>query len=613
MDPRQYRAPTGDPWAELRTRVASEIASRLGALGATVRPEDLEREIAAPPEGMGDLAVPLFRYAKPLRRSPQDLASLLADGFPLGRELTSAASAGGFLNLTASVPWLAEATFARVFSAGDKYGHGTAARGKVCVEHTSANPTGQLHVGRSRNSLIGDTYARVLSAAGYSVEVQFYVDDIGRQAATLVWIWSKPGAQWPASVREKSGVDPDRPRPEGMKPDEWRGKPYPSASEVVKQDPEAAREVSELTARFERGEIPPEEYRKVPKEILDGVLASLARVGVHFDAFVWESDLILDGSVRAAVDRLSRTPHAVREEGGALAFDASSYGLPKDLARVMITRSDGSDLYIARDVAYHARKLAGFDRVIDVIGEDHKMHFRSLVALLSEMGFEHRPEVMHYAFVNLPEGKMSTRAGRAVLLDDILDEARERARKEVSLRREDFAPEEVERVAESVGAGAVRFHILAIQPDKPIVFRWEEALSFTGKSGPFVQYSFARAASLLRKAAESGQGDLLAGILRGETRYLPIPDPPDPREVELLKSLSHLPALVTAVAESGSVHLLALYAHEVSERLNTFYQSIRILGGETGSIAFRLALVAAARQVLKNVLTLIGVEPLDRM
>lgn len=602
-----------NPWTAVRSRIASEAAQRLERLGVSVPLDQLEREISVPPEGMGDLALPLFRYAKKLGKSPQELASVLGEGFPMGGALAHAAPAGGFLNFTVSVPWLAEATLSRIFSGKERYGHTLKPRGRVCVEHTSANPTGQLHVGRSRNGIIGDTYARVLSAAGYDVRVQFYVDDIGRQAATLVWIWSKPVHDWPENVRERSGISSDGPKPEGMKPDEWRGKPYPSASEVVKQEETAAREVSDLTSRFERGEIPPAEYRKVPKDILDGVLATLGRVHIHFDEFVWESDLILDGSVRKTVGELEHAPHAVRLEGGALAIDASAQGLPPDLAKVLITRSDGTHLYIARDLAYHTRKLAEFDRVIDVIGEDHKAHFRSLLAVLSEMGLPRKPEVLHYAFVSLPEGKMSTRAGRIVTLDDLLDEAHSRALKEVTERRADLPPDEAEHVAESVGAGAVRFHLLSVQPDKPIVFRWEDALSFEGKSGPFVQYSYARASSLLRKAKDSGEGPLLADLEKGITKYLPLPEPLDPREVDLLRSLSRFPALVRRVSEDGSVHLLPLYAHEVSDRLNSFYQAVRVLGGEAQSLPLRLALVASARQVLGNTLHLIGVEPLERM
>ncbi|MCL5984217.1 MAG: arginine--tRNA ligase, partial [Candidatus Thermoplasmatota archaeon] len=397
----------GDPWQEVRQHVLLEAARRLKDLGVTPTPEDLDRELSPPPSGLGDLALPLFRYAKKAATTPEKLAEALAVDFPKGTALADVSPTRGFLNFTAGVPWLAEATLGRILSLKEGYARAPPTRGTVCVEHTSANPTGQLHVGRSRNSVIGDTYARVLSAAGYTVRVHFYVDDVGRQAATLVWIWSKPVAEWPSEVREKSGISPGTSRPEGMKPDTWRGKPYPSASEIVKKDAAALQEVTQLTARLERGEIPPQEYRQIPQEILTGVVASLERMGVHFDDFVWESDFILNGSVATAIEKLSKTPHATQEEGGATAVDASSYGLPKDLSKILLTRSDGSHLYIARDVAYHLEKLSHFDRVVDVIGEDHKMHFRALLALLAELGLTKKPEVLHYAFIGLPAGTLS--------------------------------------------------------------------------------------------------------------------------------------------------------------------------------------------------------------
>jgi len=567
--------------------------------------------MAPPPEGMGDVALPLFRWAKLAGLSPQELGTTLADGFPLGETLTKVEGNAGFLNFHASPGWLLRRTLQSILALGDSYGHAPPKGKRVCVEHTSANPTGQLHVGRSRNGIVGDTYARALKAAGYDVTVQFYVDDIGRQAATLVWIWSRPVSSWPLLVREKSGVPVDGVRPVGMKPDEWRGKPYPSASEVVKADPSAAKEVSDLVARFERGEIPEPEYRRVPLDVLEGTQMTLSRIGITFDEFVWESGFILNGAVNQAIARLEASPAATREEG-ALAIDASGQGLPEKDSTIYLRRSDGSTLYVARDVAYHLEKLARFDRVIDVLGEDHKLHFRALLVLLKAAGEQRKPEVFHYSFVGLEGGKMSTRAGRVVTLDGLLDDARDAARKQVLAKRSDLAPDEAERIAERVGAGAVRFHILAVQPDKAITFRMEEALSLEGKSGPFLQYAHARASSLLHKAKETEEEALTTALAGGDAIFV-LPSDPDPRELALVKALSRFPSLVERVAENGTVHLLALYPYEVAERLNEFYQAVRVLGGEPAWLPFRLALVAAARQVLHNALELIGVEPLERM
>jgi arginyl-tRNA synthetase len=600
-----------DPWAPLHGHIVSEASRRLKALNIEVSEGDLRREIAIPPEGMGDVALPLFRWAKKARVSPTELGEKLAAGFPLGDGLSKVVPAGGFLNFYANVSWLARTTLASILGNGDGYGRNPPKGKSVCVEHTSANPTGPLHVGRARNSIVGDTYARVLRAAGYSVTVHFYVDDVGRQAATLIWLWSKPISSWPKEVREKSGIKEDATRSPGTKPDEWRGLPYSAAAAVVKSDETIAKEVSNMTVDFEAGRISPEVYRRVPTEILEGINQSLQRMGVTFDKFVWESDFILDGSVKRVVERLGRAEKA-KIEGGALAIDATGYGLPAKESLIYISRSDGSTLYIPRDVAYHEQKLANFDRVIDVLGEDHKLHFRALLAVLETAGEKRKPEVFHYSFVNLPEGRMSTRAGRAVALDDLLDEAHDRARKEILARRQDVSAEDVEKIAEKVGSGAVRFHLLVVQPDKTITFKWEEALSFEGKSAPFVQYSHARAASLLKKAEENNK-EVLERLRKVDMAAFGPPSEPDPKEMALVKSLSLLPSLVDKVAEGGQVHLLALYSHDLAERFNEFYQAIRVMGGEEAWLPFRLALVASTRQVLHNILEIIGVDPLERM
>ncbi len=601
-----------DPWAPPRQWVARELSVRLAHRGLTLDPAAIEGELASPPEGMGDLALPLFRWAKQAKTDPNTLATALAEGFPLGEYLAGVEASRGFLNFRLQPEWLAAATLRSVLVLAQEYGRSPPNQRRVCVEHTSTNPTGLLHVGRSRNGIVGDTYVRALRAAGYDVTAQFYVDDIGRQAATLVWIWSKPIDQWPEEVRSRAGLSAGAVAPEGMKSDAWLGKPYPGASELVAQDAAAAQEVSQLVARFERGEIPADEYRRVPREVLEGTKATLARVGIRFDEFVWESEFVLDGSVSKVLELFAASPHARREEGGALAVDASGWDLPKKEAVILLTRSDGSSLYVVRDVAYHLQKLARFERVIDVLGEDHKLHFRTLSALLEMAGVARKPELFTYSFVSLPEGKMSTRAGRVVTLDDLLEEAHVRALEEVRKRRPDLDAAEAERIAESVGTGAVRYHLLAIQPDKPITFRWEEALSFEGRSAPFVQYAHARAASLLRRAQESNPAEL-AHALAERPGLFPLPGTMEDRELALLKTLSRFPSLVARVAETGAVHLLALYPHEVAERLNEYYQAVRVLGGEPNWLPFRLALIAAARQVLRNSLELIAIEPLDRM
>ncbi len=601
---------SGDPWKDVRARAAGLLYDALAAKGWKGTREEVLRAVEPGPEGRADLAMAMFRIAKPLGLRPEELALEVAKAVPAVPEFTEVQADRGFVNFQIEPRLFAERTLASVLTRKERFGQGHPRPERVCVEHTSANPTGPLHIGRSRNTVIGDTLVRVLKMAGWSVTSQFYVDDVGRQAAMLVWIWTTPVEAWPPEVREAAKLPPDGKRPPDVKADHWYGRAYPPTAAYIKEHPDAARSLAELSENMESGKLPKEEYRRIPQEILEAILASLRRMNASFDEFVWESDFLFDGSVERVAEKVRTSPRYHRTEDGAEAVEASDMGLPKESPWVYFARSDGTFLYPARDVAYHLQKFSRFDRVIDILGEDHKLHARGIAALLDAAGEMRRPEVLTYGFINLPEGRMTTRGGRVVNLDDVLDEAHERAVAEVKKRREDLSTEEVERIAESVGAGAVRFHVLRVQPEKPIVFRWEEALSFEGKSAPFVQYAHARAASLLRKAAGSDTGPRLEPSPPSKAD---IPQAPHPKEIALVRALSQFPSLIEKVAEGRSVHLLALYGHEVAERLNEFYQELRVLNSEPEVRAFRLALVSATRQVLANTLGVIGVDALERM
>ncbi len=585
---------TVDPWAPWTAALVEGLHAGARALGIDLARDTLASQIEI--GGEHDLAFPVHRLAASSHQRPADLAARLASAVPSSPAFESVRSAGPYVNATIAPEALVRATLELVLGRKERYGCDTAPAGPVCIEHTSANPTGPFHIGRVRNAIIGDTLARVVRVAGSPVTTQYYVDDMGRQAAMITWLWSRPVAGWPPSVR--AAVDAPAGR---TKVDHVRGRPYPALSAHAKQDPATAASIAELVRRIESGE-PPVEHARLAHEILDGMLASLSRLGVGFDEFVWESQFVRDGSVARVLERLRGAPHAVREENGAWAIDATSYGLPKESERVIFQRGDGTSLYITRDIAYHLAKLARFDRLVDVLGQDHRLHARTLEAFLTELGEPRAPAFVLYQDLTTPEGgRMSTRGGSAVWLDDLLDEAVDRARREVLARRSDLEVEQVNAIAEAVAAGAIRFHVVRVAPEKPVKFRWEEALSFEGRSGPFLQYAYARASSLLRKGgAERPPYPYDAAQLVGV------------EERALVRVVSRLPSTVAYVARSAHVHTLAGYAHELADQFNRFYHAVPVLDS-TDARASRIALVAAVRQTLGNVLTWLGVTPLETM
>ncbi|HLF17257.1 MAG TPA: arginine--tRNA ligase, partial [Candidatus Thermoplasmatota archaeon] len=448
------------------------------------------------------------------------------------------------------------------------------------------------HVGRARNPIVGDTLARLYRAAGYDVEAQYYLDNLGRQVATLAWgKWNLKPDSLPPSARPK--IDHD------LVPY------YQAAHEKAKADPATGAEVARLALRLESAE--PDllkRVREVYEACFGGMQESLARLGVRFDSIKDESDFVADGSVGRVTERLKRLPLAGVEPDGANYLDLSSV-LKGQKDKFYFTRKDGTSVYATRDIAYHAWKAEriGPGRLVDVLGEDHKLQALQVGTALEALGVK-RPTVVFYAFVGLPEGKMSTRANRVVFLDDLLDEAVERAYAEVQRRRGNDLPEaELRRIAEAVGVAAVRFNIARIQPEKPIEFRWEEALDFEGDSAPYLMYAHARASSLLREAAKAGLKQGAAGA-----------SPPGEGEIRLLTTVARLPQAAAGAVEQNAPHHFAGYAFELAAAFNEYYRDHRVLECEDkAEQALRLATVAAGRGALRAALDALGIPILEAM
>ncbi len=344
-------------------------------------------------------------------------------------------------------------------------------------------------MGRGRNPIIGDTLARIMRNAGYDVEVQYYVDDMGKQEATIVWGYEN--------------LDISQLKPEIEKPDHQIVEIYRAATDRRKADPEVEKAVSDILNRYEHAD--PGVSLKLKKFVelcLEGQRMTLDRMNVFYDRFVWESGFVFDGEVDKIVKQLAETPYAQRKDG-ALELDLSSFGMDKAF---VLTRADGTSLYTTRDIAYHVWKLSRCDMAVNVLGEDQKLAMQRLEAALKIIGQTKFPVIVFYSFISLPEGRMSTRKGVVVNMDDLLDEAIVRARVEVDKRREDLSEDKKNKIAEAVGIGAVRFDIIRVAPEKSITFKWEQALDFEKQGAPFIQYSHATGLQYPREGPRSGAG-----------------------------------------------------------------------------------------------------------
>ena len=565
---------TRDPWRAVLDEAAALRARAAASLGLPA----LDVPWEEPPEGLGDLAFGCFLHAKETRRPPGEIADALAAAIGRGTFIAGAGAAGGYVNLRVDLAALTAETLRAIREAGEDYGTGPPRTERVLLEHTSVNPTGPIHVGRARNPIIGDSLARILRRAGYPVTTEYLVNDVGKQMVLLYWgVHHLRPEDVPPAAREK---------------EDHRLLPYyVKVNELADADASVGRQVEELIRRFEGGDADlTRDIRKVSERVLGGILETLDRIGIRFDRFFWESDLILEGRIPPVVTRLTALPEA-RVEDGASYIDMAPYGVSGRDTKWFLTKRDGTSLYPTRDVAYHLDKLSRCDVAINVLGENHRLEAQQLSAALRLLGAP-SVEAVFYSYVGLPEGGMSTRRGRIVTMDDLIDEAVARAHEEVRKRRPELPDARMREIAEAVGVAALRYNIVRVQAEKKITFRWEEALNFEGNSAPFLQYAHARACGILDKAGRVEPGD--PALLR------------HPQEQALAKLLARLPSMVLAAAEARRPHVLAGYVYDVAARFNLFYRDCPVLTAEPALRDARLGLVDGARIVLRNALDCLG-------
>ncbi len=559
-----------DPWSDLRARAEQERRAIESELGVTT-----PGVIQDAPEDHGLFALATYGWAKELKQSPAEIASRVARR-KIGPPFATLRAEGPYVNFVMEPDAFAHFVLTSVRSMGEGYGQSPPQKQRILLEHTSANPTGPLHVGRARNPFLGDSLVRLLRFAGFPVTSEYLVNDIGRQMVLLYWaVMHLP--QDPADPEARV---------------EYRYvKLYQRASERLETDEDLKREIEQLTQRFEGGDVRlTKDIRKVGEAILKSILETLRRVNVSFDSFFWESDAILDGSVQRVIDRLMPLS---KEEDGAHYIDLSPFGLEGDAAKYVFVRKDGTSLYTTRDIAYHLNKMPRCDVAIDIVGEDHKLTFQRLKAAFTLMGINWAPETIFYAFVNLPEGRMSTRKGRVVHLDDLIDEAIERAYAEVAKRREDLPESRKKEIAETIGVSAIRYNLARVQAEKAITFRWEEALNFEGNSAPFLQYAHARGCSILTKAEARASGDFRLLV--------------HPQEERLLRWIGKFPSALRESAEARRVHAVVSFGSDFASQFNQFYRDCPVLTAEPRALRdARLDLVDASRVVLQNTLNCLG-------
>jgi arginyl-tRNA synthetase len=645
-----------NPFAKFREECETALAYALRKTFPEVEVDVLS--LSKPPNvDFGQLASSLcFELAKKLKQKPIVLAERLVGAMPKsGFSLVAkvVAAGAGYVNFYADFPRFSDLALSSVRQLNFEYGFvKTDNPVKVIVEHTSVNPLHPIHIGQARNPMLGDALARILEYRGHVVSRHYYIDDVGRQSSVVAYGYLKLGKPNPDEKADrfvgkiytvtcclvelnrlkrelelaKAASLSDEVAKINKELAEWTSiaaeleEKFPTLFgkllAKIGEDENPEEEINRLNRAYEDGESEAKNLiREVSELCIQGFRETQQRVEVRYDSWDWESDFVWSNQVSKVLEKLKASPF-VYTEGGVLEFDAEKVvctlnlkgklGLREnyEVPPLTLVRADGTTLYTTRDVAYTLWKFNRADRVVNVIGMEQSLAQLQLKLALYALGHSNYADnFVHFAYnlITLPGYKMSSRRGRYITFDEVLDEAVERAFEEVSKRSPQLSQEEKREIANFVGIGAVRYALVDVDSSKPVIFTWDRVLNFETNSAPYVQYTHARACSILRKAGRKPENADF-GLLKEKL------------ERELVLAVASFPDTFIEATEYLKPNLIADFANALADKFNTFYNALPVIKAESQGLSdARLALTDAVRIVLHNALNLIGVVAPEKM
>ena len=552
------------------------ISEKINAEG--VSGEEIYSAIALPPNPeMGDYALPCFKFAKVLRKSPVLIAQSLAESYPVDEVIEKAEAVNGYVNFTINKSALAREVIEGALAAGGKYGSSEEGAGKtVCIDYSSVNIAKPFHIGHLSTTAIGGALYKIFNFLGYKAVGINHLGDYGTQFGKLICAYKHWGNK---EEVEKGGIHAINDLYVRFN------------SEADEQMEHEAREYFRL---IENGDKEANELFDWFKSLtLSYVQTIYEKLNVRFDSYAGER--FYTDKMQPVIDEL-REKGLLKESEGAQIVDLEKYGMPPCL----ILRSDGASLYATRDLAaaIYRKNTYDFYKCLYVVAYQQNLHFKQVFKVLELMGKEWAKDLVHvaYGMVSLEDGAMSTRKGKVVWLEDVIARCVEKAYGIISEKNPDL--ENKQDVAEKVGVGAVIFGALYNNKIKDIVFSYDKVSSFEGETSVYVQYTCARANSVIEKGGVPSEFEI-SGLL--------------PQEAEVVKSIAAFPQAVKDAAEKYEPSIVARYAVDLAQKFNKFYFDCKILTAEGDKKNFRLALTAAALTALKNSLTLLGIGVPDKM
>jgi arginyl-tRNA synthetase len=562
----------------------NEVAKLLEGKVEGLSFDEILEAIEAPKySDMGDYAFPCFRLAKTMRKAPNIIAADVAEALGTSSDYFEKIEAvAAYVNFTIKKETLAKDVIEEVIAKGDDFGGSDLGNGKnVIVEFSSTNIAKPFHMGHIRSTMIGNSIYKIYTFLGYNTTAINHLGDYGTQFGKLIVSYKLWG--------DKATIE-SNPIPELLKI-------YVKFHEEAEENPDLEDQARGWFTKLENGDAEAQElwswFRDISLVEFDRVYGML---GVHFDSYAGES---FYSDKMGAVLTEMREKGIMKKSEGAEIVDLEDYNMPPAL----ITKKDGSSLYITRDItaAIYRKNHYNFDKNIYVVGTPQKLHFQQWMKVIELLGNEWAKDCVHVDFgtVSLESGSLSTRSGRVVFLEDVLKKATEKIG-EIIEEKNPNLPDKG-KVAADVGIGAVVFQELSNNRIKDYMFSWEKTLSFEGETGPYVQYTHARASSVIKKATASLEGDINFSLLNDHTA------------VELIREIRKLPGVIIDASIKYEPSVVTRHTIKIAQAFNAFYHENQINVEDEELSKARLALAMAAKQALKNGLFLIGLNSPEQM
>lgn len=562
------------------------IAERIKIDGVT--PEEIASYLSVPPTNdMGDFALPCFKFAKILRKPPVQIAEDLKNAYPTDHVICGVSAVNGYLNFSIDRTAFVKTTLDKIAEEGEKYGSDTIGAGKtICIDYSSINIAKPFHIGHLSTTVLGGALYRILSFLGYKTVGINHLGDYGTQFGKLISAYKRWGDK---ETVQKGGI-------------RALNELYVRFHGEAETDPALD---DEARAYFKKIEEKDEEclalFRWFKELTLKDVQKIYDLLDIRFDSYAGES--FYSDKMQPVVDEL-KEKGLLKESRGAQVVDLEEYGMPP----CIILKSDGTSLYATRDMAaaIYRKQTYDFYKCLYVVAYQQNLHFKQFFKVLELMGKDWAKDLVHvaYGMVSLEEGTMSTRKGNVVFLEDVIRRCIEKAYEIISEKNPSLQGEEKAKIAEQVGVGAVIFGALYNSKIKDIVFSYDKVLNFDGETSVYVQYTCARAKSVLQKA----------GVAAEKSRGYTLDFALNEAETDLAKALADFPDTVREAAEKYEPSFIARYAVDLSQKFNKFYFDCKILSAEDeNKKAFRLDLTAATARVLTNAFALLGISMPDKM